>query len=472
MIHNRGAHQAGNEFCMELGKDTKPLNGGVRKGSNAHPELSLEFISPHDLKLDPNNPRIHAAKQIRQIGESIERLGFNVPVQADSEGTVVAGHGRVLAARELGMPLIPVIRLEHLTRAQLRAFAIADNKLTENAEWNPCLLGEQLKALSEVGLDFNVEVTGFEMSEIDMLIEGLQPATKNGADPADELLDSDATVPVSKSGDLWLVGAHRVLCGNCLDARSYSALMEDRRASMVFTDPPSTAIDGHTIGLGAIHSRDLQMASGEMNEAEFTDFLARAFKLLALHAVDGSLHFAFIDWRHLPEILAAGKQIYTELKAVCVWVKDNGGMGSLYRSQHELVLVFKSGKASHLNNVQLGQFGRTRTNVWKYPGVNPLSRLTGEANLPQLHPSAKPVALVADAIMDCSARGDIILDPFCGSGTTMIAAERTGRTCYGMEIDPVYVDTIVRRWQRFTGLSARHAISGKSFDELEKEQAQ
>jgi hypothetical protein len=173
---------------------------------------------------------------------------------------------------------------------------------------------------------------------------------------------------------------------------------------------------------------------------------------LAFHAVSGSLHYVFMDWRHMNEVLAAGKQAYEELKAVCVWVKDNGGMGSLYRSQHELVFVFKSGTGSHRNNVQLGQYGRYRTNVWNYPGVNSFSRSTEEGNLLALHPTVKPVALVADAIMDCSARGDIVLDPFLGSGTTIIAAERTGRICYGIELDPVYVDTIIRRWQQFTGL--------------------
>jgi DNA modification methylase len=305
------------------------------------------------------------------------------------------------------------------------------------------------------------------------MIEGIAPAHEGVKDSADEIPQSEPTIPVSQTSDIWSLGRHRVFCGNCLDAKSYSTLMEGRQGSMVLTDPPfNVRIDGHATGLGAIHHNNFRMASGEMSEAEFTDFLAHAFALLVQHTVDGSIHFAFMDWRHLPEILAAGKQIYTELKNLCVWVKDNGGMGSLYRSQHELVLVFKNGKNDHRNNVQLGQFGRYRTNVWNYPGANSFSRSTEEGNLLQLHPTVKPVALVADAIMDCSARGDIVLDPFLGSGTTVIATERTGRICYGMEIDPVYVDTIVRRWQRFTGLLATHAISGKSFDEIEKEVGQ
>jgi DNA modification methylase len=246
--------------------------------------------------------------------------------------------------------------------------------------------------------------------------------------------------------------------------------MNGRKAHMVFTDPPyNVKIDGHATGLGAIRHKNFHMAAGEMSAGEFTDFLARVFSELVAHSVDGSLHYVFMDWRHAKEILAAGDETYSELKALCVWTKDNGGMGSLYRSQHELIFVFKNGRESHRNNIQLGQFGRYRTNVWNYPGVNSFSRKTEEGNLLELHPTVKPVALVADAIMDCSARGDVVLDPFLGSGTTVIAAERTGRVCYGIELDPLYVDVIIRRWQKFTGLSAVHSESGKTFDELEKE---
>jgi hypothetical protein len=371
MKSDRRADMAPEPFCMMSGTNTQALNCGTREASDAPRKLTLEHVPPHDLKLDPNNPRIHSRKQTRQIARSIERLGFNVPVQVDSEGKVVAGHGRVLAARELGMPLIPVIRLEHLTPVQLRAFAIADNKLTENAEWNPLLLGEQLKALSEVGLDFSVEVTGFEISEIDMLIEGLEPAVGSGADPADEVPGREGAVPVTKFGDLWLLGPHRVLCGNALEENDLSVLMQSQKAAAVFVDPPfNVKIDGHVGGLGKIKHREFEMASGEMSAAEFTSFLTRACRLLAANSVDGSLHYLCMDWRHLGELKHAGDTVFQELKALCVWNKGTGGMGSLYRSQHELVFVFKNGKATHRNNIQLGQFGRYRTNVWDYPGLN------------------------------------------------------------------------------------------------------
>jgi DNA modification methylase len=290
-------------------------------------------------------------------------------------------------------------------------------------------------------------------------------------DPADAVPET-SPISVSRKGDLWRLGRHRVYCGNALNRSSYSALMEDQRADMVFTDPPyNVRIAGHAGGLGAIQHKNFQMASGEMTEAEFTDFLVLAYSLMADYSADGSLHFLCMDWRHTGELVTAGKISYPELKNICVWVKNNGGMGSLYRSQHEFVFVFKSGSGTHRNNVQLGRYGRYRSNVWHYPGVNSFSRSTDEGNLLELHPTVKPVALVADAVMDCSNRNDIVLDPFLGSGTTIIAAERTGRRCYGIELDPCYVDTAVRRWQAFTGLSVMHGNSGRSFAQIEEEAA-
>jgi DNA modification methylase len=257
-----------------------------------------------------------------------------------------------------------------------------------------------------------------------------------------------------------------VHCGSALEAEAYRILMQEDRAAMVFTDPPyNVPIDGHVGGLGTIRHREFAMAAGEMDEAQFTDFLARALGLLAGHSVDGALHFICMDWRHMGELLAAGRRAYTELKNLCVWTKDNPGMGSLYRSQHELVFVFKHGREPHRNHIQLGRYGRNRSNVWSYPGVNSFSRSGSEGNLLALHPTVKPVALVADALRDCSSRGEIVLDAFLGSGTTLIAAERTGRICHGLELDPLYVDTAVRRWQALTGQHARHAERGLMFNE-------
>lgn len=439
------------------------------KTASRESHLQIQYCPIATLQANPENPRIHSDRQIRQIARSLEAFGLIVPVLIDRNLRVIAGHGRILAARLLGLKEFPAIRVEHLTDAQIKAFAIADNKLTENSTWDEALLGQQLKALAEIELDFSIEATGFEMGEIDVLIEGLDPTNKGDADVADSIPDQPG-MPISRLGDLWELGKNRALCGNALDNEAYSLLMGTRRAGVVFTDPPyNVAIAGHASGLGKKQHRDFAMASGEMSEAEFADFLGCVCKLMVRYTREGSIHFICMDWRHLGELLTAGKEAYDEFKNLCVWTKPNAGMGSMYRSQHELVFVFKNGRESHRNNIQLGQFGRYRTNVWHYPGANSFSRSTDEGNLLELHPTVKPVALVADAIMDCSARGDIVLDPFLGSGTTVIAAERTGRTCYGMELDPEYVDVIVRRWQVFTGLSAKHASSGRTFNELERE---
>src|SRR2546426_5847557 len=414
-------------------------------------KLTIEYLPVASLRSDPKNARLHSDRQVQQIARSIEAFGFNVPVLVDANSQVMAGHGRLLACKLLGINNLPVIRLEHLSEHQKRAFMIADNRLTENSEWDDRLLGEQLKILSEAELDFSLEVTGFEMGEIDLKIENLSPADDGRDDPADALPEP-SSVQVSRIGDLWQLGKHRVLCGDALSHDCYMSLMGDYRAHVAFTDPPyNVPIAGNVSGKGKNCHREFVMASGEMSEAEFTGFLSKTFACLTMYSLPGSLHYICMDWRHMKELLAAGRAAYSELKNVCVWVKDNAGMGSLYRSQHELVFVFKHGKSSHRNNVQLGQFGRSRTNVWHYPGANSFSRSSSEGDLLALHPTVKPVAMVADAIMDCSARGDLVVDPFLGSGTTLVAAERTGRICRGLELDPGYVDTVLRRWQAFTG---------------------
>ena len=433
--------------------------------------LTITYVPVSALKPNPKNPRKHNNRQIRLLAKSIRAVGFNVPILVDQENHVIAGHGRLLAARLLGMQEVPTIRLDHLTQAQASAFMIADNRLTEIAIWDDTLLAEQLKILSEVDLDFSLEATGFTMGEIDLRIEGLSTDGEGKEDPADKLPPLPMGPPVTQPGDLWLFGdRHRILCGNALEGADYRRLMNSAAAVMVFTDPPyNVKIDGHVSGLGSIRHREFAMAIGEMSETEFISFLTRACSLMARYSIDGSIHFVCIDWRHMSELIEAGRLAYTELKNLCVWAKDNAGMGSLYRSQHELVFVFKHGRATHCNNVELGRHGRYRTNVWRYGGVNSFSRKTEEGNLMEIHPTVKPVAMVADAILDCSGRGDIVLDPFLGSGTTLMAAERTGRVCYGMELDPLYVDAVIRRWQVYTGGQARHAVSGCTFDEMASE---
>lgn len=386
----------------------------------AERRITVVYRPVHALTLDCSNPRQHSRRQVRQIARSIQAFGFNVPILVDANLKVIAGHGRVLACRELGLTEAPTICLDHLSDAQKRAFMIADNRLTENSLWDDKLLAEQLQQLSVLDLNFSLDATGFEIAEIDLRISRLGDDEADRTDQSDVLPPADDGPPVSRLGDLWLLERHRIICGNSTKSRTYTNLMERGEAAVAFADPPyNVQIDGHASGLGSIHHREFPMAHGEMDPAAFTKFLTRACSLASEHSRDGAIHFVCMDWRHVGELLAAGRQAYSELKNVCVWVKKNAGMGSFYRSQHELVFVFKHGRASHRNNVELGRFGRHRTNVWSYPGATSAGLKTDEGNLLALHPTVKPVALVADAILDCSQRDSIVLDPFLGSGTTL-----------------------------------------------------
>ena len=430
---------------------------------NGQDDRRIAEIPIEDLRPYPNNARKHSRRQIDQIAQSIRQFGFTNPVLIDSDGGIIAGHGRVEAAKLLGMDRVPTILIDHLGEEQKRAYIIADNRLAEKAGWDQELLAIELQHLTEIDLDFDVEITGFETAEIDLLIETFGDDSDS---PADDLPELDEHAPaITRTDDLWLLGEHRLLCGNALEPEAYLALLGTAKARMVFTDPPyNVPIDGHVCGSGRIKHREFAMASGEMSEAEFISFLEVVLSNIKLRCLDGAVIDVCMDWRHLFELLTAGRHVGLEYLNLCVWNKDNGGMGSLYRSKHELVCVFKAGKAPHINNVELGRFGRNRTNVWDYAGINSLR--AGRLEDLAMHPTVKPVALVADAIKDCTRRGDIVLDPFIGSGTTLIAAEKTGRIAYGLEIDPLYVDTTVRRWEKLTGGSAVHAESGDSFDQI------
>jgi DNA modification methylase len=379
------------------------------KLSNELARIAVTYRSPAELTIAPSNPRIHTPRQIKQIARSISVFGFLIPVVVDELGRVLVGVGRLMAAVDLGFTEVPTIQVSHLSEAQKKAFTIADSRLSEIAKWDDRVLAEQLKELSIVNLDFDIEVTGFDMGEIDLRIESLN-LDLDETDPADVLPEESPGAPITQTGDLWRLGRHRLLCGDALDPVAYTRLMRGKKADMIFTDSPyNVKIHGHATGLGANRHREFAMASGEMTYAEFQTFLLGACVLLARYSTDGSIHYICMDWRHSGELLAASRAVYSEHKNTCVWVKSNAGMGSLYRSQHEFVFVFKNGHASHRNNVQLGRFGRYRSNVWNYPGANSLGRGTEEGNLLALHPTVKPVKLVADSILDCSARGDLVL---------------------------------------------------------------
>ena len=427
-------------------------------------EIEIENLPLSVLRPFARNARTHSPKQIAQIAASIREFGFNNPILIDRDGEIIAGHGRVAAAKKLGLETVPCVRLEHLSEAQKRAYILTDNRLAEKAGWDREILAIELQHLTEIEVDFDVTVTGFEMAEVDLLLgAGDKPDAKS--DPADTVPTVADGPAVTRSGDVWQIGRHRLICGDALAPETYTQLLAGEQAQMIFTDPPyNVKIDGHVSGLGAARHREFAMASGEMSETEFTGFLSKVFANLVDASADGAIHFVCMDWRHQGEVLAAARGTYSELKNLCVWAKTNGGMGSLYRSQHELVFVFKSGRAPHINNVELGTHGRYRTNVWSYAGANAFSA-TRDDDL-AMHPTVKPVALVADAILDCSKRKGLVLDAFGGSGTTLIAAERTGRRGAAIEIDPHYCDVIVRRLAKACNLAATLEATGQSFDEV------
>lgn len=425
----------------------------------------IEYVAIESLKVNPNNARTHTKRQIKLIAESMKAFGFLNPALTDENGMIIAGHGRVAAARLIGMTEVPAIRIEHLNSDQKRAYVLADNQLAARAGWDAEILAIELQHLTNVVVDFDVTVTGFEMPQIDLILE-----TAKAPKPGDDVQPIDRSGPtVTRPGDLWLAGPHRILCGDALKLTSYAALMAEEIANTVFADPPyNVPIAGFVSQSARLAHREFAMASGEKSEDEFIAFLKSAMAFARRFSAPGAVQFWCQDWRHQYELLSAARGAGLEQLNTCIWVKDNGGMGSLYRSRHEFIGVFKIPGAPYRNNVELGKHGRNRTNVWEFPGAATFSKASEEGHLIEMHPTVKPVAMIADALLDCSIRGDIVLDPFLGSGSTLMAAERTRRACRGIEIDPAYVDVAIRRWRRMTGEPVIHAETGVEFTEVEQ----
>jgi DNA modification methylase len=423
----------------------------------------MQLIAPKALKSNSRNASTHSRKQIRQIADSIINYGFTVPVLIDESSMLLAGHGRLEAAKLLGLKEIPAITLHGLSEAKKRALLLADNKIAENAGWDRERLAIELPELSELLIDENLEIsiTGFAPVEIDQLLSDFEENTSDSADTVEPNWVSAA--PVSQPGDLWQLGQHRLLCGDARKALDLDRLFGREQAAMAFLDPPYNLQIGSVVGRGGTKHSEFAMASGEMSRQEFVGFLVEALSNVATHSFEGAVHFICMDWRHLGELLEAGQETYGEMLNLAVWVKSNAGQGSFYRSQHELIGVFRVGETPHLNNIELGRHGRSRSNVWQYAGVN--SFKAGRLDELSIHPTVKPVTLVADAIKDCSKRSDIVVDTFCGSGTTVLAAERVGRRAFGLELEPKYVDVVIRRWQAFTRRDAVHIETGSTFDE-------
>lgn len=404
----------------------------------------VKTVKIAELKPYSKNARTHSPKQLRQIAKSIKTFGFTNPVLIDKDNCILAGHGRVGAAKLAGLTEVPVLVISHLTLAQKKAYILADNRLAELSGWDKNLLKVELEELQRIeDGDFDLTLTGFDTPEIDVL---LAPPDLPAAENAHFL---EKSIPARvKSGDLWQLGAHKLLCADSTQPASFNQLLGEEKAHLIVTDPPyNVKISGH-VRSGEKY-REFAMASGEMSQSEFSQFLKGVFTLLSKYSIPGSLHYAFMDWRHMGEILSAGMSAYTALKNVCVWNKLSGGMGSLYRSQHELVFVFKNGDAPHTNNIELGVHGRYRTNVWDYPGIF-IKNKVNKANI-NLHPTVKPVGLLADVLLDASPRKGLVLDPFGGSGSTLLAAERTGRQARIIEIDPHYCDVILYRYEQMGG---------------------
>lgn len=434
----------------------------------AYRQLKVEEVSIDSIKPNLGNARTHPKSQIQKLANAIKKYGFVAAVLVNADGMIIEGHAVWQAAKLLDLQKIPITRIIDLTKSQIRLLSIFLNRISEDSIWDLGKLALEFEQIILDNPDLEITDTGFETAEIDQIIlENGALGVSQEEDAADTFPNIDASRPVTTAlGDVWLLGRqHRLICGSALEDETYTQLMKGKQARQVVSDLPyNVQIKGNVSGLGKNKHGEFVQASGEMSDAEFSEFLGQATELMAKHSLDGSVHHLFMDWRGISLLVQAGLQHYDQLLNICVWAKTNGGMGSLYRSQHEMVAVFRSGKDRHINNVLLGKFGRNRTNVWTCPGVNAFGK--NRDALLAMHPTVKPVSLITDAIKDCSNRKDIIVDPFAGSGTVFLAAERCGRVAYGIELDPRYVDVALQRYQDFTGTEPVHEASGLTFSEL------
>lgn len=426
----------------------------------------LFFSDIDDLVFKNKNPHKHSRHQLGQITKSIEAFGFKTPIVIDEKNVIIAGEARVQAAKELGIKKIPCLRFHDLTDAQKKAFALADNKLPELADWDTVILADDLIELSDPEFKIDMSDFGFSITEQDLLIEAAHPEDNCEEDDIPLL----PVIPVSREGDLWLLGKHRLYCGNAREPSAYEELLGDETADVVATDPPyNVPIQGHAGGKGKHKHREFAEATGELSDEAFEAWLEEFVTVVSQHLRKGGLLYCFMDWRSLDLVVRVGRKVLGPLLNIGVWVKTNAGMGSFYRSQHECCAIIRHRSEKHRNNIELGRHGRNRSNVWTYPGQSAMSKSRDETLA--LHPTVKPTALIADILKDCTKRGDLVLDPFAGSGTVFLAAERTGRVARGIELDPAYVDVAIRRWQELTGKEATLVETGETFDDTAADRA-
>lgn len=445
-------------------KPRNNLQNAITADSLADQKLRIERVNLADVNLPNRSLRRHSKKKLARLAANIEMFGFLVPIVMDGKGRVLAGQARVLAARDLGMEAVPAVRIDHLTEAQSRAFTIADNRLVELSDWDEEALRDEFRDILLLEPDFALEFTAFETAEIDRLLSFELVDEDGNPDDADQPLPEQA---VSRVGNVWIIGDHRLVCGDCADRDVVDQATGGEDVDLIATDSPfNVPIGGHVRGAGAHSHREFVQASGEMSDDEFETFLKNTLGAAVDTLKDGGLTYAYMDWRSIETLLRVGRSLHLKLINLAVWNKTNGGMGSFYRSKHELCAIWKKGRAPHVNNVELGKTGRYRTNVWDYAGVNAFGHGRDEAL--KIHPTVKPVAMMMDIIKDSTRRGDLVFDPFAGSGTTLLAAQRTGRRGVGIELDPLYVDTIIARLRNRVGLEAVLAETGQSFDEVRR----
>lgn len=425
---------------------------GTRRRNEPSSAYKIKEIELKKLRPWPRRARIHDNGKLEALIASIRSHDLIDPIIVNAENIILSGHLRVAAHASLGWPTIRAIRVTHLTQAEQAAYVLAANRLPERGGWDREILALEFADLVDIRTDLDLRTTGFEPAEIDLAL-GREP------DPEEPLVPAPKPDAVSQTGDIWLMGAHRMICGDCLREEVWKRLMGDDVARMAFWDAPyNLKVKGHVTSK---EHAEFAMASGEMRSDEFVSFLRSAGSLAVDWTIDGGIHFVCMNHGHLDELFEALKPVFFSRLNLCVWEKNNGGMGSFYRSRYEMIAVYKVGTAPHVNNVQLGKFGRNRSNVWSYPGANSTSQ---SRKVLADHPTPKPVAMVADAILDASNPNDVVIDGFAGSGTILLAAEQTGRRARGIEIDGRYCDVAIRRWQAMTGRRATLAETGEDFE--------
>lgn len=419
-----------------------------------------EIVPIESLKQAKRNVRLHPDGQLEALTESLRQFGLITPIVVDADSRIVAGHGRWEAAKRLGITSVPILRAQHLSVQQLQLYAIADNRIAEQAEWDRELLAVEFRELELALPDISLSVSGFQLPEIDLMTSSLQQTSWSDLDETPESVPQRA--PVTKIGDAWVFDDnHVLLCGNSTDPEAVTGLMAGERAAAVATDPPYNLKAREYSGKGRNRHGDFRQAAGELSRPEFTGFLTSGFAAVLPHLTTGALIYAFMDWKHVRELLGAADENALELLNICIWDKGKGGMGAFYRSAHEMVFVFRHGDARHNNRVQLGRYGRDRTNLWRYEGFNSFSR--GRDRALAMHGTVKPVQMICDLLLDCTEKNDIVIDGFAGSGTSLIAAQKLGRRARVIELDPVYCDTIIERYRTAFESEPVHRDLGLTF---------